>query len=85
MVNVAEILANPHWRADVPASPENPLSSRVGWLNINNVASGIFGIALGFVGVVLGSLPGKRQAANVQALIEALHAPMRKGTDAHDG
>lgn len=47
MVDIAAVLADPTWWADVPASTGNPLAARIGWFNIPNVASGVFGLAIG--------------------------------------
>ena len=59
LVNVAQVLADPKWLADVPASAANLLASAVGWLNVGNLASGVLGMSLGFVITIAVSLLGK--------------------------
>src|SRR6266542_1942115 len=39
LINVAQIMADPKWLADVPASAANPLANRVGWFDLNNIPS----------------------------------------------
>ena len=75
LVNAAQVLADPRWLADVPASVGNPLVSRVGWLNVSNLACGLFGLSLGFTTIIAVSLLGKKPSAKTQALVDALHEP----------
>jgi cation/acetate symporter len=75
LVNVAQVLADPRWLADVPASPGNPLASKIGWFNIGNLACGVFGLAAGFVIMIVVSLMGKRRSPDTRALIDTLRAP----------
>jgi Na+(H+)/acetate symporter ActP len=75
LVNVAQVLADPKWIADVPASAGNPLASAVGWLNVGNLASGVLGMSLGFVATITVSLFGKTPSAQRLALLDAIRAP----------
>jgi cation/acetate symporter len=78
LVDAAQVLADPKWLADVPASAANPLASKVGWFNISNAACGIFGLAAGFLMTVGVSLLGKQPSAHKRAWLEALRAPGAK-------
>jgi Na+(H+)/acetate symporter ActP len=73
LVNVAQVLADPAWLADVPASAANPLASKIGWLDIGNHAAGVLGLAAGFATTVIVSLLGRRPST--QAILDSLHAP----------
>jgi cation/acetate symporter len=64
LVDAAGILADPTWRADVPASLANPLASKVGWFNVDNSACGIFGLAFGFAIAIAVSVMGKKPPAD---------------------
>ncbi len=75
LVNVAQVLADPKWLADVPASAGNPLASKIGWFNIDNLACGVFGLTAGFVTMIVISLMGNRRSPDKQALIDTLRAP----------
>jgi cation/acetate symporter len=75
LVNVAQVLADPKWLADVPASPGNPLASKIGWFNIGNLACGVFGLAAGFVTMIVVSLMGKRRSPDTRIPIDMLRAP----------
>lgn len=77
-VDVAKVLADPIWRADVPAGALNPLASKIGWLGIGNLAAGLFGAVAGFVTIVVVSVvtPGPSRAAMDR--IEAARMPHRR-------
>jgi cation/acetate symporter len=75
LVNVAQVLADPKWIADVPASAGNPLASAVGWLNVGNLASGVLGMSLGFVTTITVSLLGKTPSAQGLTLLDAIRTP----------
>ena len=44
LINVAQIMADPKWIADVPASAANPMANRVGWFDLNNINCGLLGM-----------------------------------------
>jgi cation/acetate symporter len=75
LVNVTQVLADPRWSADVPASEANPLASRVGWLNVGNTVCGILGVFAGFAITIGVSLLGGRPSARTQVFVDSLHAP----------
>jgi cation/acetate symporter len=78
LVNVAQVLADPKWVADVPASAGNPLTSAVGWLNVGNLAAGVLGMSLGFAITITVSLLGKAPSGQSLALLDAIRAPHGK-------
>jgi cation/acetate symporter len=77
MVNATEVLADPRWVSDMPASAANPLASRVGWLNVGNAACGILGLFTGFVTNIAISLLGRTPSAQTQALVDSMRGPRR--------
>jgi len=77
LVNVAQVLADARWLADVPASAVNPLASKVGWFNISNIACGVFGVLAGFLTITGISLLGRKRPARA-TLIDDIRAPTGK-------
>jgi len=75
LVNTAQILADPKWAADVPASAANPLINRVGWFNLNNINCGLLGMPLGFLVMIVVSLMGKEPSKEMQAYIDEIRKP----------
>src|SRR5712692_4588188 len=75
LVNVAQALADPKWLADVPASAANPLASKIGWFNVANLACGVFGLAAGFLTMIVVTPLSRRPAPEKRAWIDALRAP----------
>jgi cation/acetate symporter len=80
LVDAAQAFADPRWLADVPASTANPLASKVGWLNIGNLACGILGMPIGFLIIIVLSLIGKQPSPKRQAAIAALRVPTNART-----
>jgi cation/acetate symporter len=75
LVNVTQVLADPKWIADVPASAANPLANRVGWFNLNNINCGLLGVPLGFATMIVVSLLGKEPSKEMQAFIDEIRKP----------
>jgi cation/acetate symporter len=75
VVNVAQVLADPRWAADVPASAANPLQSKVGWFGLNNINCGLLGMPLGFLVIYIVSLMTKAPSREMQALVDEIRKP----------
>jgi cation/acetate symporter len=75
VVDVAKVLADPKWIADVPASAANPLASKVGWFNLNNINCGLLGMPLGFLLIYVVSLMGKEPSKEMQAFVDEIRKP----------
>jgi cation/acetate symporter len=75
VVNVAQVLADPRWVADVPASAANPLQSKVGWFGLNNINCGLLGMPLGFLVIYVVSLMTKAPSREMQALVDEIRKP----------
>jgi cation/acetate symporter len=75
VVNVAQVLADPKWVADVPAIGANPLASKVGWFDLNNINCGLLGMPLGFLVMFVVSLMGKAPSLEMQAMIDEIRKP----------
>ncbi len=66
LINVAQIMADPKWLADVPASAANPMANRVGWFDLNNINCGLLGMPLGFL-VIYRRQPARQGAVEGDA------------------
>ena len=66
LINVAQIMADPKWIADVPASAANPMANRVGWFDLNNINCGLLGMPLGFL-VIYRRQPARQGAVEGDA------------------
>jgi len=75
LINVASIMADPKWIADVPASAANPMANRVGWFDLNNINCGLLGMPLGFLVIIAVSLMGKEPSKEMQAYIDEIRKP----------
>ena len=75
LINVAQVMADPKWLADVPASAANPMANRVGWFDLNNINCGLLGMPLGFLVIIVVSLLGKEPSREMQALIDEIRKP----------
>jgi cation/acetate symporter len=78
LINVAQVMADPKWLADVPASAANPLANRVGWFDLNNINCGLLGMPLGFLVIYVVSLMTKAPSAEMQAFIDEIRKPRGK-------
>jgi cation/acetate symporter len=75
LINVAQVMADPKWLADVPASAVNPLANRVGWFDLNNINCGLLGMPLGFLVIYVVSLMTKAPSAEMAAFIDEIRKP----------
>ena len=75
LINVAQIMADPKWVADVPASAANPMANRVGWFDLNNINCGLLGMPLGFLVIYVVSLFTKAPSTEMQAFIDEIRKP----------
>ena len=75
LINVSQIMADPKWLADVPASAANPMASKVGWFDLNNINCGLLGMPLGFLVIYVVSLFTKEPSREMQAFIDEIRRP----------
>ncbi|MEX0590944.1 MAG: hypothetical protein WD207_07645, partial [Xanthobacteraceae bacterium] len=75
LVDVAKTMADPKWLADVPASAANPLQSKVGWFDLNNINCGMLGAPLGFLVMIVVSLLDKEPSKEMQAFVDEIRKP----------
>jgi cation/acetate symporter len=75
LINVAQIMADPKWVADVPASAANPMANRVGWFDLNNINCGLLGMPLGFLVIYVVSLFTRAPSMEMQAFIDEIRKP----------
>ena len=77
LIDVAKVMADAKWAADVPASAANPMANRVGWFDLNNINCGLLGMPLGFLVMWIVSLLGKEPSAEMQALVDEIRGAWR--------
>jgi cation/acetate symporter len=75
LVDVAKAMADPKWLADVPASAANPLQSKVGWFDLNNINCGLLGMPLGFLVIYVVSLMTPAPSKEMQAYVDEIRRP----------
>jgi cation/acetate symporter len=75
--DMAKHLADPAV-ASGPVLVSNPLASRVGWFNINNISSAAFGMPLGFLVMFVVSLMTPAPSKELQAFIDECRRPRGK-------
>src|SRR6187549_1968269 len=75
LINVAQVMADPKWLADVPASAANPLANRVGWFDLNNINCGLLGMPLGFLVIYVVSMFTKAPSMEMQAFVDEIRKP----------
>jgi cation/acetate symporter len=75
LVNVAQVMADPRWLADVPASAAHPMQSKVGWFDLNNINCGLLGMPLGFLIMIVVSLLGPQPSREMQAFVDEIRKP----------
>jgi len=75
LVDVATVMADPKWVADVPASAAHPMQSKVGWFDLNNINCGLLGAPLGFIVMIVVSLLGKEPSKEMQAFVDEIRKP----------
>jgi cation/acetate symporter len=75
LVDIAKIAADPaQWNVSpVPAS--HALASKVGWFNVNNISSGLFGVPVGFLTIWIVSLLTPAPSARVRELLDEIRRP----------
>jgi cation/acetate symporter len=78
VVEIAKIMADPKWLADVPASAANPMANRVGWFDLNNINCGLLGMPLGFLVIYVVSLMTKAPSKEMQDFIDEIRKPRGK-------
>lgn len=72
--NMAKHLANPAV-VDGPVLASNPLASRVGWFNINNISSAAFGLPVGLLVMYVVSMMTPAPSKAMQDFIDACRRP----------
>jgi cation/acetate symporter len=70
-------LANPAV-TDGPVLATNPLASRVGWFNINNISSAAFGLPVGFLVMYVVSMMTAAPSKAMQDFVDACRRPKGK-------
>jgi len=72
--DMAKHLADPNV-ANGPVLISNPLASKVGWLNINNISSALFSLPIGFLVIWVVSLMSRKPSEEVTRLVDAARRP----------
>jgi cation/acetate symporter len=74
---MAKHLADPAI-ANGPVLATNPLASRVGWFNINNISSAAFGLPVGFAVMIIVSLMTTAPSKAMQDFVDSCRRPKGK-------
>jgi cation/acetate symporter len=82
LVDLAKVMAEPN-AMDAWAGATHPLQSKVGWFNVSNISSAIFGLPAGFVGMFVGSLLTAAPSKAMQDFIDEIRRP--KGKELMEG
>jgi cation/acetate symporter len=82
LVDLTKLMAEPN-AMDSWVGASHPLQSKVGWFNISNISSAIFGLPAGFLGMVIGSLATAAPSTAMQEFIDEIRRP--KGTELMEG
>ena len=72
--DMAKFLADPKI-ADGPVLITNPLASKVGWMNINNISSALFSLPIGFAVIWLVSLFSSKPSPEVSRMVDEARRP----------
>jgi cation/acetate symporter len=74
-VTGAPVVDVPAALAGDPAAAYTTLASKVGWFNINNISSAIFGLPLGAIVMIVVSLLTKAPSLEMQSFIDEVRRP----------
>lgn len=77
LVDVVRALAAPG-AMDNWVTAAHPLANKVGWFGLNNIASGLLGMPVGFVVIYVVSLLGPEPSKEMQAYVDAIRQPRGK-------
>jgi cation/acetate symporter len=72
--DMAKAMAAPNAMEAFPTLA-HPLSNKVGWFNLNNIACGLLGVPIGFLTIYVVSLMGKEPSAEMQAYVDEIRKP----------
>jgi cation/acetate symporter len=53
----------------------HPLANKVGWFDLNNIASGLIAMPVGFATIIIVSLLGKEPSKEMQAYVDEIRKP----------
>jgi cation/acetate symporter len=82
LVDLAKAMADPN-AMEAWAGAAHPLQSKVGWFNVSNISSAIFGLPAGFIGMIVGSLLTAAPSKAMQDFIDEIRRP--KGKELMEG
>jgi cation/acetate symporter len=82
VVDLAKLMAEPN-AMDGWVAASHPLQSKVGWMNVNNISSALFGLPAGFLGIIVGSLLTKAPSKAMMDFIDEIRRP--KGKELMEG
>lgn len=74
LVDVAAAMARPDAMASW-VTAAHPMANKVGWFDLNNIASGLLGAPLGFLVIYVVSLLGKEPSREMQAYVDEIRKP----------
>jgi len=78
LVDIAKAMADPSWAAGGPVPVTHLLASKVGWFDINNISSALFGLPVGFLVMIVVSLMTPAPSRAMQDFIDECRKPRGK-------
>jgi cation/acetate symporter len=72
--DLAQAMAAPNAMEMFPTLA-HPLANKVGWFNLNNIASGLLAMPVGFLTIYVVSLMGKEPSREMQAYVDDIRRP----------
>jgi cation/acetate symporter len=75
VVDLAKLQADPAvWNVS-PVPAAHPLAGRVGWFNVNNISSALFGLPVGFLSIIVFSLLTPRPSQAMYDFLDRVRRP----------
>ena len=71
---MAKAMAAPN-AMDTWVTLAHPMASKVGWFSLNNIASGLIGMPVGFALIYVVSLMAKEPSKEMQAFVDEIRKP----------
>lgn len=75
LVDLAKAAADPAVWDVSPVPASHPMASKVGWFNVSNISSGLFGVPIGFLAIWIFSLLTPAPSRKIYELIDEIRRP----------
>jgi cation/acetate symporter len=75
LVDLAKLAADPAVWDVSPVPASHALASKVGWFNVNNISSGLFGVPIGFITIWIVSMLTPAPSQRMYDLLDSIRRP----------